>query len=178
MPEELGVSFERRNGGLWDDLGSQMQEALPRRDRLCRRRAYSDRTPPLPARGADRPSSIVGFTADELATITENFPVLEFAGCPADTYFQTLEDGPDVGGAGMWNFAIANLRPCPRPLRLTEATRLAEEDNDRMVNIHNLGRPSRLPEHWGQEQRPEMASGRCAAGSNGIGGARGSTHDH
>jgi TRAP-type uncharacterized transport system substrate-binding protein len=45
----------------------------------------------------------------------------------------------------MWNFAIAN---CDLPETFVhEATRIAMEDNARMVTIHNSARES-LPEHW------------------------------
>ncbi|MCG6115275.1 MAG: TAXI family TRAP transporter solute-binding subunit [Mesorhizobium sp.] len=136
MLEELGVSFERRNGG-WDDLGSQMQDGLL--DAIGF--AAGVPIPTVSQLEVQTDISIVGFTPEELATITENFPVAEFA-ISADTY-QTLEE--DMTSVAMWNFAIAN---CDLPETFVyEATRLAMEDNDRMVNIHNSATES-LPEHW------------------------------
>ena len=107
MLEELGVSFERRNGG-WDDLGSQMQDGLLDAIGFGRRRADSDREP---ARGGRPDISIVGFTADELATITENFPVSEFA--VFGRHLSDARGGPDVGGDV--ELRDRQLRPAPRP---------------------------------------------------------------
>lgn len=136
MLESLGVSFERRNGG-WDDLGGQMQDGLIGAIGF----AAGVPIPTVSQLEVQTDISIVGFTPEELATITENFPVSEF-GIAADTY-QTLSE--PLTSVAMWNFAIAN---CDLPDSFVyEATRIAMEDNARMVNVHNSARES-LPEHW------------------------------
>ena len=136
MLEELGVSFERRNGG-WDDLGSQMQDGLL--DAIGF--AAGVPIPTVSQLEVQTSINVVGFTPEELATITENFPVAEYT-VSADTY-QTLQE--DMTSVAMWNFAIAN---CDLPETFVyEATRLAMEDNARMVNIHNSATET-LPEHW------------------------------
>lgn len=136
MLEELGVSFERRNGG-WDDLGSQMQDGLL--DAIGF--AAGVPIPTVSQLEVQTDITIVGFTQEELATVTENFPVAEY-NVSADTY-RTLEE--DMTSVAMWNFAIAN---CDLPESFVhEATRLAMEDNARMVNIHNSATET-LPEHW------------------------------
>ncbi len=136
MLEALGVSFERRNGG-WDDLGGQMQDGLI--DAIGF--AAGVPIPTVSQLEVQTDISIVGFTDDELATVTANFPVSAFEVAP-ETY-QSL-DAP-LTSVAMWNFAIAN---CDLPETFVyEATRIAMEDNARMVNVHNSARET-LPEHW------------------------------
>jgi uncharacterized protein len=136
MLEELGVSFERRSGG-WDDLGGQLQDGLI--DAIGF--AAGVPIPTVSQLEVQTDISVVGFTDEELATITENFPVSEYT-VPADTY-QTLEE--PMTSVAMWNFAIAN---CELPESFVyEATRIAMEDNARMVNIHNSAEET-LPENW------------------------------
>lgn len=136
MLEALGVSFERRSGG-WDDLGSQMQDGLI--DAIGF--AAGVPIPTVSQLEVQINISIVGFTDEELETVTTNFPVSEFGVAP-ETY-QTLTE--PLTSVAMWNFAIAN---CDLPESFVyEATRIAMEDNARMVTIHNSAQES-LPEHW------------------------------
>ena len=136
MLESLGVSFERRNGG-WDDLGGQMQDGLI--DAIGF--AAGVPIPTVSQLEVQTTISIVGFTDEELETVTSNFPVSAFP-ISAETY-QTLDE--PLTSVAMWNFAIAN---CGLPESFVyEATRIAMEDNSRMVTIHNSARES-LPEHW------------------------------
>jgi uncharacterized protein len=136
MLEALGVSFERRNGG-WDDLGGQLQDGLI--DAIGF--AAGVPIPTVSQLEVQTDISVVGFTDEELATVTESFPVSEYT-VSADTY-QTLQE--DMTSVAMWNFAIAN---CDLPESFVyEATRIAMEDNARMVNIHASATET-LPEHW------------------------------
>jgi hypothetical protein len=136
MLEDLGIEFERRNGG-WDDLGGQMQDGLL--DAIGF--AAGVPIPTVSQLEVQTDISIVGFTEEELVKVTADFPVSRYE-IPADTY-QTLE-GP-LASVAMWNFAIAN---CDLPETFVyEATRIAMEDNARMVNIHSSAVES-LPEHW------------------------------
>jgi TRAP transporter TAXI family solute receptor len=136
MLEDLGIAFERRNGG-WDDLGSQMQDGLL--DAIGF--AAGVPIPTVSQLEVQTDINIVGFTEEELEKITADFPVARYE-IPAGTY-STL-DGP-LASVAMWNFAIAN---CDLPETFVyEATRIAMEDNARMVNIHSSAVES-LPEHW------------------------------
>jgi uncharacterized protein len=136
MLETLGVSFERRNGG-WDDLGGQMQDGLL--DAIGF--AAGVPIPTVSQLEVQTSVNVIDFTDEELATITEAFPVSEFE-IPADTY-QSLDE--PAQSVAMWNFAVAN---CDLPESLVyEATRIAMEDNARMVNIHSSATES-LPEMW------------------------------
>ena len=136
MLEQLGVSFERRNGG-WDDLGGQMQDGLL--DAIGF--AAGVPIPTVSQLEVQTKISIVGFTEEELEKVTAAFPVSRYE-IPAGTY-RTL-DAP-LASVAMWNFAIAN---CDLPESFVyEATRIAMEDNARMVNIHSSAAET-LPEHW------------------------------
>jgi hypothetical protein len=136
MLEDLGISFERRNGG-WDDLGGQMQDGLL--DAIGF--AAGVPIPTVSQLEVQTDINIVGFTEEELEKITADFPVARYE-IPAGTY-STLE-GP-LASVAMWNFAIAN---CDLPETFVyEATRIAMEDNARMVNIHSSAVET-LPEHW------------------------------
>ncbi|MCU0911612.1 MAG: TAXI family TRAP transporter solute-binding subunit [Rhodobacteraceae bacterium] len=136
MLEELGVTFERRNGG-WDDLGGQMQDGLL--DAIGF--AAGVPIPTVSQLEVQTTINIVGFTEEELATVTSKFPVSRYE-ISADTY-KTLE--APLPSVAMWNFAIAN---CDLPETFVyEATRIAMEDNARMVNIHSSATET-LPEHW------------------------------
>ena len=136
MLEALGISFERRNGG-WYDLGSQMQDGLL--DAIGF--AAGVPIPTVSQLEVQTTISIVGFTEEELEKVTADFPVSRYE-IPAETY-RTL-DAP-LASVAMWNFAIAN---CDLPESFVyEATRIAMEDNARMVNIHSSASET-LPEHW------------------------------
>lgn len=133
--EELGVNFERRNGG-WSDLGGQLQDGLL--DVVAFAAGI-----PIPAVSqleVQTDVNIIDFTDEELAQVTEAFPVSEFD-IPASTYESLDEDSHVVS---MWNFAIAG---CDLPESLVyEATRITMENNDRMISIHRSAEES-IPEN-------------------------------
>ena len=123
--EELGVEFERRNGG-WNDLGGQLQDGLI--DVIAFAAGI-----PIPAVSqleVQTDVNIIEFTEEEQAKAIEAFPVSEFS-IPASTY-STLEEDSRV--VSMWNFAIAG---CDLPDDFVyEATRITMENNDKMRSIH------------------------------------------
>ena len=84
MMEELGVEFERRNGG-WTDLGGQLQDGLL--DVIAF--AAGVPVPAVSQLEVQTDVNIIEFTEDEQATIQAAFPVSEFD-ISADTY-TTLE---------------------------------------------------------------------------------------
>lgn len=136
MLEELGVQFDRRNGG-WSDLGGQLQDGLL--DVI----AFAAGVP-IPAVSqleVQTQINIVGFTDAELDKITGAFPVSRFD-IPAETYTTLTAPAPAVA---MWNFAIAN---CDLPETFVYAVVDAVmSDNARMVGVHSAATES-LPEHW------------------------------
>lgn len=136
MLEELGVQFERRNGG-WDDLGGQLQDGLL--DVIAFAAGI-----PIPAVSqleVQTDVNIIDFTEEEQAQIIEAFPVSAFE-IPAETYTTLTEPARSVA---MWNFAIAN---CDLPESFVyEATRIAMEDNARMMNVHKSAAES-IPANW------------------------------
>ncbi|MCE8021751.1 TAXI family TRAP transporter solute-binding subunit [Halomonas sp. MCCC 1A11036] len=133
--EELGVNFDRRNGG-WNDLAGQLQDGLL--DVIAFAAGI-----PIPAVSqleVQTNVNIVEFTEEEQATIIENFPVSEFW-IPASTY-TTLEE--DARAVSMWNFAISR---CDLPEDFVyEVTRITMENNDKMRNIHRSAETS-IPEN-------------------------------
>ena len=134
--EELGVDFERRNGG-WTDLGGQLQDGLI--DVIAF--AAGVPVPAVSQLEVQTDVNIIEFTDAEQAKVIEAFPVSQFE-ISADTY-TTLTSG--ARSVSMWNFAIAN---CDLPENLVEAVvDVVMSDNARMVNIHKAAR-STLPEHW------------------------------
>ncbi|MBT8455709.1 MAG: TAXI family TRAP transporter solute-binding subunit [Alphaproteobacteria bacterium] len=136
MMEELGVNFERRNGG-WSDLGGQLQDGLL--DVIAF--AAGVPVPAVSQLEVQTDVNIIEFTEEEQAKILNAFPVSQF-NIAADTY-STLES--DARSVSMWNFAIAN---CDLPETFVEAVvDVVMSDNDRMVNIHRAAR-STLPENW------------------------------
>ncbi|WP_237072711.1 TAXI family TRAP transporter solute-binding subunit [Pseudaestuariivita rosea] len=140
MMEELGVNFERRNGG-WSDLGGQLQDGLL--DVIAF--AAGVPVPAVSQLEVQTDVNIIEFTEEEQATIMEAFPVSEFM-IAADTY-TTLE--ADARSVSMWNFAITN---CDLPASFVEAVvDVVMSDNERMVNIHRAAR-STLPENWDKNQ--------------------------
>ncbi|MFW5881783.1 MAG: TAXI family TRAP transporter solute-binding subunit, partial [Roseicyclus sp.] len=136
MMEELGVDFERRNGG-WSDLGGQLQDGLL--DVIAF--AAGVPVPAVSQLEVQTDINIIEFTEEEQAQIMEAFPVSEFE-IAADTY-ETLEE--PARSVSMWNFAVAN---CDLPESFVHAVvDVIMSDNERMVNIHRAAR-STLPEHW------------------------------
>ncbi|MFT5868464.1 MAG: TRAP transporter TAXI family solute receptor [Paracoccaceae bacterium] len=136
MMEELGVEFERRNGG-WTDLGSQLQDGLL--DVIAF--AAGVPVPAVSQLEVQTDVNIIEFTEEEQATIMAAFPVSQF-NIAANTY-TTLES--DARSVSMWNFAIAN---CELPASFVNAVvDVVMSDNERMVNIHRAAL-STLPENW------------------------------
>ncbi|MGO2132799.1 MAG: TAXI family TRAP transporter solute-binding subunit [Halomonas sp.] len=133
--EELGVNFERRNGG-WSDLGSQLQDGLL--DVIAFAAGI-----PIPAVSqleVQTDVNIIEFTDEEQAQILETFPVAAF-NIPASTY-STLEDESSV--VSMWNFAIAG---CDLPEDfIYEVTKVTMENNDKMLSVHRSAQTS-IPEN-------------------------------
>jgi len=136
MIEELGIDFERRNGG-WSDLGGQLQDGLL--DVIAF--AAGVPVPAVSQLEVQTDVNIIEFTEEEQATILAAFPVAEFA-IAADTY-TTLE--ADARSVSMWNFSIAN---CELPESFVESVvNVVMSDNPRMLNIHKAA-ASTVPENW------------------------------
>lgn len=136
MMEELGVDFERRNGG-WSDLGGQLQDGLL--DVIAF--AAGVPVPAVSQLEVQTDVNIIEFTEEEQATILGAFPVSEFD-ISADIY-TTLEE--PARSVSMWNFAIAN---CDLPDSFVNAVvDTVMSDNERMMNIHRAA-ASTLPENW------------------------------
>jgi TRAP transporter TAXI family solute receptor len=136
MMEELGVGFERRNGG-WSDLGGQLQDGLL--DVIAF--AAGVPVPAVSQLEVQTDVNIIEFTEEEQATILGAFPVSEFD-ISADIY-TTLEE--PARSVSMWNFAIAN---CDLPDSFVNAVvDTVMSDNERMMNIHRAA-ASTLPENW------------------------------
>ena len=140
MMEELGVNFERRNGG-WTDLGGQLQDGLL--DVIAF--AAGVPVPAVSQLEVQTQVNIIEFTEDEQAQILQAFPVSSFD-IASDTYSTLNKDARSVS---MWNFAIAN---CALPEDFVYAVvDIVLSDNERMVNIHRAAR-STLPEHWDKNE--------------------------
>ena len=136
MMEELGVDFERRNGG-WSDLGGQLQDGLL--DVIAF--AAGVPVPAVSQLEVQTDVNIIEFTQEEQAKITAAFPVAEFD-IAADSYTTLTEPARSVS---MWNFAIAN---CDLPESfIYEVVNAVMSDNERMVATHKAAR-STLPEFW------------------------------
>jgi TRAP transporter TAXI family solute receptor len=133
--EELGVNFERRNGG-WTDLGSQLQDGLL--DVIAFAAGI-----PIPAVSqleVQTDVNIIEFTEEEQAQVLEAFPVAAFQ-IPASTYSTLDEDSRVVS---MWNFAIAG---CDLPEDfIYEVTKVTMENNDKMRNVHRSAETT-IPEN-------------------------------
>ena len=136
MMEELGVNFERRNGG-WTDLAGQLQDGLL--DVIAF--AAGVPTPAVSQLEVQTDINFIAFTQEEKDQILAAFPVSSFI-IPSDTY-DTMEE--DALSVSMWNFAIAN---CDLPATFVEAVvEVIMSDNERMMGIHKAAR-STLPENW------------------------------
>lgn len=136
MLEELGVKFDRRNGG-WSDLGGQLQDGLL--DVIAF--AAGVPVPAVSQLEVQTEINIVEFTEAEQKKITEAFPVANFD-ISADAYTTLTAPSRSVS---MWNFAIAN---CDLPESFVyEATKAVMSDNERMVRAHRAARTT-LPVHW------------------------------
>ncbi|MDR5907704.1 TAXI family TRAP transporter solute-binding subunit [Halomonas qiaohouensis] len=133
--EELGINFERRNGG-WTDLGGQLQDGLL--DVIAFAAGI-----PIPAVSqleVQTDVNIIEFTEEEQQAAIDAFPVSEFM-IPANTY-ETLEE--DARAVSMWNFAIAR---CDLPEDFVyEVTRITMENNDKMMSVHRSAETT-IPEN-------------------------------
>ena len=138
--EELGVNFDRRNGG-WSDLGGQLQDGLL--DVIAFAAGI-----PIPAVSqleVQTDVNIIEFTEEEQAKAAAAFPVAPFT-IPASTY-STLDE--DANAVSMWNFAIAG---CDLPEDLVyEATKITMENNDKMMSVHRSAATT-IPENVGKNQ--------------------------
>lgn len=134
--EELGAEFRKRNGG-YGDLGAQMQDGLLDAVAI----AAGIPTPVVSQLEAQVGINVVRFTDEELATITENFPVSPFT-IPAATY-QSLEE--DLETVSMWNFAVASAE-MPESF-VYNVMEIVLGNHERMVEIHRAAEQT-MPEHW------------------------------
>ena len=138
--EDLGVEFEKRNGG-WSDLGGQMQDGLI--DVIAF--AAGVPVPAVSQLEVQNDINIIEFTEEEQAKVLADFPVAPLD-IPAETYSTLTEPARAVS---MWNFAIAN---CDLPESFVKAAvDTVMSDNDRMVSIHRAA-ASTLPENWDKNQ--------------------------
>jgi TRAP transporter TAXI family solute receptor len=136
MLEDLGVQFERRNGG-WGDLGGQLQDGLL--DVVAF--AAGVPIPAMTQLEVQTDINIIEFTADEQAKIIADFPVSAFE-IPASTYSTLTAPARSVA---MWNFAIAN---CELPESFVyEAVKATMSDHERMMGIHNSAEET-VFENW------------------------------
>ena len=136
MMEELGVEFDRRNGG-WSDLGGQLQDGLL--DVIAF--AAGVPVPAVSQLEVQTDVNIIEFTAEEQEQIAAAFPVAEYE-ISADAYTTLTAPARSVS---MWNFAIAN---CDLPASFVKAVvDVVMSDNERMMNIHRAAR-STVPENW------------------------------
>ncbi|MBT8419046.1 MAG: TAXI family TRAP transporter solute-binding subunit [Silicimonas sp.] len=140
MLEELGVEFERRNGG-WDDLGSQLQDGLL--DVIAF--AAGVPVPAVSQLEVQTDINVIAFSPEEQGQVLDAFPVNEYE-ISAGTY-STLEE--DAVSVSMWNFSIAN---CDLPESFVNAVvDVVMSDNARMVNIHKAASET-LPENWNKNK--------------------------
>lgn len=136
MLEELGLKFERRNGG-WSDLGGQLQDGLL--DVVAF--AAGVPVPAVSQLEVQTDINIIEFTEEEQKKITDAFPVSNYE--IAKGAYKSLE--APARSVSMWNFAIAN---CDLPESFVyEAVKAVMGDNARMVQAHKGARTT-LPEHW------------------------------
>ncbi len=136
MLQELGVNFERRNGG-YSDLAGQMKDGLV--DVMAV--AAGSPVPVITQLEAETNVNIIEFTREEQDHIQANFPVADFE-IAADTYTTLSRPARSVS---MWNVAVAN---CDLPSNFVNAiVDIVMSDNERMLRLHKAAR-STLPENW------------------------------
>jgi len=83
-----------------------------------------------------------GFTPEEQGKVLEAYPAMAPFNIPSGTY---SGHDYDQGTVALWNFAIAH-KDMPESLAY-EITKLAMENNDRMLQIHATASETR-PENW------------------------------
>lgn len=136
MLAELGLSFERRNGG-WSDLGGQLQDGLL--DVIAF--AAGVPVPAVSQLEVQTDINIIEFTEEEQKKITASLPVTGYE--ISEEVYQSLET--PARSVSMWNFAIAN---CDLPESFVyEAVKAVMGDNERMVRAHKGARTT-LAKHW------------------------------
>ncbi len=91
---------------------------------------------------AEADVTIFSFSANELETVLKDFPEMAAYTIPANTYSVQKEDQKTVA---MWNFVVVN-KDMPESLAY-EVTKLALENNPRMVQIHATAKAT-VPENW------------------------------
>jgi TRAP transporter TAXI family solute receptor len=133
---DLGANVEVRYGGAGDQA-SQLQ------DGLLDVFAFAAGIPiaAFSEVEAQADVNIFGFTAEQIAVLTENHPVSPFT-IPVQTY-RTPEE--DIQTVSMWNFAIANA-DMPESL-VYGIVKTVMENNDRMMGIHRASEDT-LPENY------------------------------
>jgi len=137
---DLGVDYEKRNGG-WTDLGGQLQDGLI--DVIAF--AAGIPVPAVSQLEVQTDINIIEFTEEEQAKVMADFPVAAFEIAPST--YQTLEE--PARAVSMWNFAIAN---CDLPADFVKAAvDVVMSDNERMVGIHRAAQ-STVPENWDKNQ--------------------------
>ncbi len=134
--ESLDVDFQKRNGG-YADLAGQLQDGLLDGVAL----AAGIPTPVVTQLEAQVDITLLPFSDEELASITENFPVSEFT-IPAATYGSLDEDLKSVA---MWNFSIVSAE-LPESF-VYNVMEIVLGNNERMLEIHSAARGT-LPENW------------------------------
>ncbi len=136
MMDDLGVNYERRNGG-WDDLGGQLQDGLL--DVIAF--AVGIPVPAVSQLEVQTDINIIEFSPEEQEKILADFPVNDFT--IAGSTYKSLDH--DARSVSMWNFAIAN---CNLPESFVEAVvDVVMSDNARMVGIHKAA-DATIPENW------------------------------
>jgi TRAP transporter TAXI family solute receptor len=83
-----------------------------------------------------------GFTAEEQAKVLEAFPAMAPFTIPSGTY---AGHDYDQGTVALWNFAVAHA-DMPETLAY-EITKLALDNNDRMMQIHATASETKI-ENW------------------------------
>jgi hypothetical protein len=124
--ESLGKDITPQYGGA-SDLAGQLQDGLID--------AYAFASglpnPSFSELDAQMDVTYIGFTPDEIATLTAEHPVSEFT-IPSDTYPSLEEDQQSVS---MWNFAIGNAS-LPESF-VYEVVDTVMSNHDRMMQIHS-----------------------------------------
>ena len=134
--EGLGINVTPQFGGA-SDLAGQVQDGLIDAFAFCAGlpiAAFSELE-------AQQSVNIFAFTAEEQATLVEQFPVSEFE-IAADTYRSTTEPRHSVA---MWNFGIVH-KDMPASL-VYEVMKVVLDNHDRMVQIHSAAEET-LPENY------------------------------
>jgi uncharacterized protein len=134
--ESLGLNVTPQYGGA-SDLASQVKDGLIDAFAFCAGvpiAAFAE----LEAQG---PVNIFAFTEEEVATLSEQFPVSPYE-LRAGLYNSTPEARHSVS---MWNFGIVH-KDMPESL-VYEVMKVVLDNHDRMMQIHGAAEET-LPENW------------------------------